>query len=75
MQISTPNGDRQVVAPVSAVLNLRINASVIEPWRGRSPLSGDMKKVELAVVAAAALADESPGPSRWPMLGAPPTGT
>ena len=38
MQISTPNGDQQVLAPAAAVLHVRINASVIEPWRGRSPL-------------------------------------
>ena len=59
LQISTPSGDRMVVAPAAAVLHLRINSSVIEPWRGRSPLSGAMNEIELAVVAAAALSDEA----------------
>ena len=31
----------------------------MEPWRGRSPLSGAMNEIELAVVAAAALSDEA----------------
>ncbi len=59
LHVNTPAGQEMLTVPASSILHVRINASVGAPWRGRSPLKGAMNEIELAVVAATALANEA----------------